>query len=39
MGFTISNLNEEIFDKAYERLKKIEYEKKIVIDREETKQW
>jgi hypothetical protein len=39
MGFTLANLNEELFEKAYERLKKIEYEKKIVIDREETKQW
>lgn len=39
MGFTLGNLNEEIFDKAYERLKKIEYEKKIIIDHEETKQW
>ncbi len=39
MGFTLANLNETIFDKAYEQLKKIEYQKKIVVDRDETKQW
>lgn len=39
MGFTIANLNEEIFDKAYERLKKIESEIGIRIEPEETKKW
>jgi len=39
MGFTIANLNEEIFEKAYEQLKKIESETQIKIDPEETKKW
>jgi hypothetical protein len=39
MGFTIANLNEGIFDKAYEQLKKIESETQIKIDPEETKKW
>jgi len=39
MGFTVANLNEEIFEKAYEQLKRIESEKKITIDRQETKEW
>ncbi len=39
MGFTVANLNEESFEKAYDHLKKIESEKKITIDREETKEW
>ena len=39
MGFTIANLNEEIFEKAYEQLKRIESEKKITIDLQETKAW
>jgi hypothetical protein len=39
MGFTITNLNEEIFDKAYEQLKKIESRMQIKIDPEETKKW
>jgi hypothetical protein len=39
MGFTVANLNEEMFEKAYEQLKKIESEKKIRIDPEETKKW
>jgi hypothetical protein len=39
IGFTIANLNEEIFEKAYEQLKKIESEMQIKIDPEETKKW
>jgi hypothetical protein len=39
MGFTIANLNEELFEEAYEQLKKIESEKKIKIDPEESKKW
>ena len=39
MGFTVENLNEGIFEKASEQLKKIESEKKITIDREGTKEW
>lgn len=39
MGFTVSNLNEEIFEKAYEQLKRIESEKKITIDLEAIKEW
>jgi hypothetical protein len=39
MGFTIANLNEEIFEKAYKQLKKIESETHIRIDAEETKKW
>lgn len=39
MRFTVANLNEEIFEKAYEQLKRTESEKKITIDREETKEW
>jgi len=39
MGFTVSNLNEELFEKAYEQLKRIESEKKITIDTQEVKEW
>jgi len=39
MGFTIANLNEELFEKAYERLKKIESETQIRIEPEEIKRW
>jgi hypothetical protein len=39
MGFTVENLNEGIFEKASEQLKRIESEKKITIDREGTKEW
>jgi hypothetical protein len=39
MGFTVANLNEEMFEKAYEQLKKVESEKKIEIDPEEPKKW
>ena len=39
MGFTVANLNEESFARAYEQLKRIESEKRITIDREETKEW
>jgi hypothetical protein len=39
MLFSLVNLNETIFEKAYEQLKKIEAEKKIRIDRDETKKW
>lgn len=34
MGFTPENLNEQIFEKAYEQLKRIESERKIIIDRQ-----
>jgi hypothetical protein len=39
MAFTVANLNEEMFEKAYEQLKNIESEKKIIIDPQETKKW
>jgi len=39
MGFTIANLNEEIFEKAYEQLKKIESEAQIRIEAGEAKKW
>ena len=39
IGFTIGNLNEEIFSKAYEQLKKIESETQIKIDPDEAKKW
>jgi len=39
MGFTVANLNEEIFEKAYRQLKRIESETRIKIDPEETKRW
>jgi hypothetical protein len=39
MGFIVSNLNEEMFEKAYLRLKKIEKDKKIIIDFDEAKSW
>jgi hypothetical protein len=39
MRFTVANLNEELFEKAYEQLKRIESDKKIVIEPEETKKW
>ena len=39
MRFTIGNQNEELFEKAYKQLKKIEVEKEILIESEETKKW
>jgi hypothetical protein len=39
MGFTVSNLNEQSFEKAYEQLKKIESEKEITISVEAVKEW
>jgi hypothetical protein len=39
MRFTVGNQNEELFEKAYEQLKKIETEKNILIEPEETKKW
>ena len=39
MGFTIANLNEGLFEKAYEQLKKIEADTQIRIEPEETKRW
>jgi hypothetical protein len=39
MRFTVSNLNEELFEKAYEQLKRIESEKKITIDPQGVKEW
>jgi len=39
LAFTIANLNEELFEKAYEQLKKIESETGIIIDSEEMKRW
>jgi hypothetical protein len=39
MGFTIANLNEELFERAYEQLKKIESEMQIRIDPEDAKKW
>ena len=39
MRFTLANLNEQIFEKAYEQLKKIESEKKIRIEHDEIKRW
>jgi hypothetical protein len=39
MGFTIANLNEESFEKAYEQLRKIESENRMKIDPEEAKNW
>jgi len=39
MGFTVANLNEELFEKAYERLKKIESDTEIRIGPEETRKW
>jgi hypothetical protein len=39
MGFTIANLNEEMFEKAYRQLKKIESETQTRIDPEESKKW
>ena len=39
MRFTVGNQNEELFEKAYTQLKKIESEKKILIEPEETKKW
>jgi hypothetical protein len=39
MLFSVANLNEAIFEKAYQQLKKIETEKNIRIDREEIKKW
>jgi hypothetical protein len=35
----VANLNEEIFEKAYNQLRKIESETQIRIDPEETKKW
>jgi len=39
MGFTVANLNEQMFEKAYNQLKRIESEKKIIIALEEIKEW
>jgi hypothetical protein len=39
MQFTLANLNEELFEKAYEHLRKIESEKGIVIEPDEAKKW
>ena len=39
MSFSVGNLNETIFEKAYRQLKKIEVEKHITIDHEEIKKW
>jgi len=39
MGFTTANLNETLFEKAYEQLKKIETETQMKIDPDETKRW
>jgi len=39
MGFTVGNLNEGLFERAYNRLKKIESQKRILIEHEETKKW
>ena len=39
MQFTVANLNEEVFERAYQQLRKIETQKKITIDREEIKKW
>jgi hypothetical protein len=38
-GFTVANLNEQTFEKAFDQLKKIESEKNIKISPEETKKW
>jgi len=39
LGFTMANLNEQLFEKAYEQLKKIESETQTRIDPEEIKKW
>jgi hypothetical protein len=39
MRFTLGNQNEELFEQAYKQLKKIEAEKNILIEPEETKKW
>ena len=39
MLFSLVNLNETVFEKAYQQLRKIESEKKIKIEHEETKKW
>jgi hypothetical protein len=39
MRFTVTNLCEEIFEKACEQLKRIESERKITISPEVTKEW
>lgn len=39
MRFTLGNQNEEMFERAYTQLKKIESEKKFLIEPEETKKW
>jgi len=39
MGFTIPNLNEKLFEQAYDQLKKIESETQMKIEPEETKKW
>jgi hypothetical protein len=39
MRFTVGNLNEELFERAYHQLKKIEFQKNILIEPEETKKW
>lgn len=39
MRFTVGNLNEELFERAYDQLKKIESQKNILLEPEETKRW
>jgi len=39
MQFTVENLNEEFFERAYDQLKKIESQKNILLEPEETKKW
>lgn len=39
MRFTVGNLNEELFERAYDQLKKIESEKNILLEPEEIKKW
>ena len=39
MRFTVGNLNEELFERAYDQLKKIESQKNVLLEPEETKKW
>ena len=39
MGFTLANLNEQSFEKAYNQLKKIESANQIKIEPDEAKNW
>ena len=39
MLFSVANLNEAMFNRAYEQLRRIETDKKINVDREEIKKW